>query len=66
MSAVDDGLEPRSTKSVDGECRHRDGDATPQTHMAGNVWRVGRALSFRGQNIKDFISDAAIKKCIKI
>lgn len=29
LSAVDDGLEPRSTKSVDGECRHWDGDATP-------------------------------------
>lgn len=41
LSAIDDGLEPRSTQPVDGECRHWDGNATPQTHMAGNVWRVG-------------------------
>lgn len=41
LSAVDDRLEARSTQSVDGESRHWNGDATPQAHMAGNVWCVG-------------------------
>lgn len=41
LSAADDGLEPRATQSVDSERRNWDGDATPQTHVAGNVRRVG-------------------------
>lgn len=40
LSTVDDGLETRSTQSVHSECRHWDGDATPQTHMTGNVGRI--------------------------
>lgn len=44
MSAVDDGLETRSTQSVHSESRYWDGNATPQTNMASDIRSIGRTL----------------------
>lgn len=44
LSAIDDGLETRSTQPVDSKSRHWNGNTAPQTHMTGNVGCISWAL----------------------
>lgn len=56
MSAVDDGLKTRTTQSVHGESRNRDGNSTPQTNVTSNIWSICWTL----------MKYKPIKRCLKM
>ena len=50
MSSIDDRLKSRAAEAIHSQGRHRDGDATAQRDMAGNVGCIHR---WAAQNISN-------------